>query len=274
LRLRIVVAVRGPEQDEQDEAVDLYVVERGPNAPDAPFVVLVHGVLDSSDSFDGVVERLPDMRVLTYDRRGYGRSLGRRSPRLTMRQHADDLLDLIGDRRAVVVGHSMGGNVAMVAAAIRPDVVASVAGYEVHAGWMDCWDPEVQAQMLVTAADPDSDAIGETSFRRSYGDARWEALSDEERDRRRAEGASFQADLASGWDTRFAFERAAVPTLVGCGERSVGFFVEATRRLARDLPATYVEVEGARHGVHITRPDAFADLVRRTVALASGGVGD
>jgi len=262
------------EQDEQDDLVDLFVQERGSDDPNAPFVVLVHGVLDSSASFDGVVERLPDYRVLTYDRRGYGRSIGRRSPRLTMRQHADDLLDLIGDRRVTVVGHSMGGNVAMVAAAVRPDRVAAVAGYEVHAGWMDCWDPETQRGMLVTANDPDSDAIGESSFRRSYGDERWEALTDEERTRRRAEGASFQADLASGWDTQFAFRRAAVPTLMGCGERSPGFFVAATRQLAKDLPATYVEIEGARHGVHITKPDAFADLVRETVALASGGIAD
>ena len=263
----------GAEADD-GELDDLYVVERGPDDPNAPFVVLVHGVLDSSASFDGVVERLPDLRILTYDRRGYGRSLGQRSPRFTMRQHADDLLDLIGDHRAVVVGHSMGGNVAMVAAALRPDRIAAVAGYEVHAGWMDCWDPETQRGMLVTANDPDSDAIGETSFRRSWGDAKWEALSDEERDRRRAEGASFQADLASGWDTQFALQRAVVPTLMGCGERSPGFFVRATRQLAEDLPAEYVEIAGGRHGVHITHPDQFADLVRRTVALAGGGVRD
>src|SRR6478735_50566 len=50
-------------------------VEEHPGAPDAPVVVLVHGVFDSCESFDGVIEHLvPDHTVLTYDRRGWGRS--------------------------------------------------------------------------------------------------------------------------------------------------------------------------------------------------------
>ena len=61
---------------------------------------------------------LADLPVVRYDRRGYGRSTSLGVGDLSV--HADDLLDLIGDRPAVVVGHSLGGVVALVAAERRP----------------------------------------------------------------------------------------------------------------------------------------------------------
>ena len=50
---------------------DLHVEEYPGTEPDAPVIVLVHGVFDSCERFDGVIEHLlPAHTVLTYDRRG------------------------------------------------------------------------------------------------------------------------------------------------------------------------------------------------------------
>src|SRR6185437_10668430 len=88
----------------------LHVVEHRADDPDAPVIVLVHGVLDTCLSFDGVVDALaPDFTVVTYDRRG------------------------------TVVGHSYGGTVAMLAAVRRPDLVAALGVFEPSMQWLDWW---------------------------------------------------------------------------------------------------------------------------------------
>jgi pimeloyl-ACP methyl ester carboxylesterase len=246
----------------------LHVVERPGADPDSPLVVLVHGVLDQHTSFNGAAERLGDLRVVTYDRRGWGASLDATPAAPTLEAHADDLLAILDGRRATVVGHSIGANVAMVAAYRRPDLVASVALFEPHAPWLEGWPEEVQANVLAIGSDPDPEAVAETAYLRIYGEDRWATLAQEVRRARRAEGAAYQVDLGTGWQTEFAFARATVPTVVACAERSVAFFVDACRRLAADLPGVYVEIPGARHSAHVSHPDQFAALVRTTVAAA------
>ena len=89
---------------------DLWVEEAGPE--DAPLVVLAHGSMDRSTSFAKVMRRLrDDLRVLTYDRRGYGRSVTVGGP-FTMAQQVEDLFSVMADRVGVVVGHSYGGDLA------------------------------------------------------------------------------------------------------------------------------------------------------------------
>ena len=106
----------------------LHVVEHPPEGDGKntkPVVVLVHGSLDRASSFSRVVRRLSDLHVVTYDRRGYhhsrtgGASQGGPDPVSgpgadgAFDGHVADLLEVIGERRAVVVGHSFGGDVAL-----------------------------------------------------------------------------------------------------------------------------------------------------------------
>ncbi len=82
----------------------------------SPIVVLVHGSLDRSTSFVRVVRRLSDLHTVVYDRRGYHRSRRVLPLNTTLDGHVDDLLEVIGGRAAVVIGHSYGGDVALGAA--------------------------------------------------------------------------------------------------------------------------------------------------------------
>jgi pimeloyl-ACP methyl ester carboxylesterase len=97
--------------------------------PDAPPVVLVHGLFGSSGNWGGVARRLSaDYRVLVPDLRNHGRS-----PQAPVHDYPSMGEDLIGllDRlaieRAVVVGHSMGGKVGMHLALTRPGRVRALA---------------------------------------------------------------------------------------------------------------------------------------------------
>src|SRR5271157_4813246 len=94
---------------------------------DTPLVVLVHGSLDRSASFARVVRRLDDVHTVVYDRGGYHRSRQAGPVHTTLAGHVDDLLTVIGDRTAVAVGHSLGGDIVL-AAALRPGGPGSIVG--------------------------------------------------------------------------------------------------------------------------------------------------
>lgn len=92
--------------------------------PDAPTVLLVHGVTASHQSWPLVVEHLDGVRVVAPDLRGRGRS--EVSGHAGMTAHAADLvavLDHLGVDSTLVVGHSMGAFVGLVLAHQHPDRV-------------------------------------------------------------------------------------------------------------------------------------------------------
>ena len=79
-----------------------------------------------------------DYRVLRYDRRGYGRSFPHDGP-FAMDAQVADLVGLLDGRRAVLIGHSYGGNIALATADHHPDLVAGVAVYETPMSWEPWW---------------------------------------------------------------------------------------------------------------------------------------
>ena len=95
-------------------------------APDAPTVLLVHGVTSSHLAFPFVIDNLPGVRIVAPDLRGRGASNSVLGP-AGMRAHAADLvavLDRLGIDRTLVVGHSMGAFVAVVFAGLSPERVS------------------------------------------------------------------------------------------------------------------------------------------------------
>ena len=89
-------------------------------APDAPLLGFVlHGVLGAGHNFRSFIKRLTDERpnyaFVLIDLRNHGKSLDAPPPH-TMETAADDLLDLaqhLGRDPDVVIGHSLGGKVAL-----------------------------------------------------------------------------------------------------------------------------------------------------------------
>lgn len=85
--------------------------------PEAPAVVLLHGGNQSAHSWDLVSLHLSDrFRVLAVDQRGHGDSEWSREVDYSLETRAADILAFIRDQqldRPIVIGHSMGGMVAM-----------------------------------------------------------------------------------------------------------------------------------------------------------------
>jgi pimeloyl-ACP methyl ester carboxylesterase len=85
-------------------------------AGEGPLVVLIHGIAGNSQQWDQVIELLADrFAVLAPDLLGHGQSAKPRGD-YSLGAYAvsvRDLLIALGHRRATVVGHSLGGGVAM-----------------------------------------------------------------------------------------------------------------------------------------------------------------
>jgi pimeloyl-ACP methyl ester carboxylesterase len=196
-----------------------------------------------------------------YDRRGYGRSRSLGTGDLAA--HVDDLLAVLAGRPATVVGHSMGGFVALAAAARDPELVRSLLVYEAPAPWASWWPSPVSSGGDALAAEDEAEAF----MRRAIGDRYWERLPARTREERRAEGPALQADLASLRGTP-AYDPAVVevPTIVACGSETTWWHRRAADELAAALPhAELSVVAGAQHGAHLSHPSAFARLVERAV---------
>jgi pimeloyl-ACP methyl ester carboxylesterase len=106
----------------------------GSATSDSPTLVLLHGWMDVSASFQFMVDALQkDWRVLALDWRGFGLTS---SPQYDTYWFADYLADLeiVLDELKLdavnLVGHSMGGNVAMLYAGVRPERIAKLVNLE------------------------------------------------------------------------------------------------------------------------------------------------
>jgi pimeloyl-ACP methyl ester carboxylesterase len=253
-------------------APGLHVVDHPASAPGGSslVVVLVHGSLDRGTSFARVVRRLPDLHVVTYDRRGYHRSRPVTPLATTLEDHIADLVGIVDGRPSVLVGHSYGGDVALGAAAEAPEAVRAVGVYEPPLPWSDWWPRRSRGS--IAAEDPA--AFAESFFRRVVSDEAWGRLSEKARAERHADGPALVAELASIRRDRspIDFDAIVVPVVLGRGSRSLPHHRRAIETLAELLRTTeIVEFPGATHGAHLSQPDAFAAFVRLVVARGSGG---
>jgi len=237
-----------------------------------PTVVLVHGTMDRSSSFNRVRKRVDGFRVVTYDRRGYGRSV-ELGPPVGFGQQVDDLLDVVGDEPALVFGHSYGGTIALGAAAEATGSIVGIVTYECPLPWMDWWPAgSAGAAAVASAAEPEE--AGEAFMRRMIGDARWERLPARTRRARRAEGATLVAEIAQlrpPHPVPFDLADVAVPVVAAHGTEGAPHHARAAQAVAESVPGALLEVtDGAGHGVHLTHAGEVAALVRSVAERVRG----
>ena len=95
-------------------------------------VLLIHGVMVDSDFYQDAAAYLSRYyKVITYDRRGYSRSEKEDSYSLRAQaEDAKDILDFLGIAKAVVIGASAGGMIAMKLADLYPEMVMKCIVHE------------------------------------------------------------------------------------------------------------------------------------------------
>ena len=230
-------------------------------------VVLVHGTMDRANSFAKVIRGLSEFECVAYDRRGYGKS-GLAAPE-AVDVHVDDLVAQLGERPAVLVGHSLGGDLALAASTRRPDLVQAVAAWEAPLPWLDWW-PHDSAGIRAVSAGLDPGDAAEVFMRGVVGDDVWDGLPDATKAARRREGDAMIVDVgAAQAGPLFEVELVRVPVVAGRGGDSKPYHRRAAEWLVEHIAgAELYEIPGATHGAHKSHPAEFAAFVRRAAERA------
>jgi pimeloyl-ACP methyl ester carboxylesterase len=236
---------------------DLAVYEHHGTAPDAitqPAVVLIHGAMDRGAGMLRVARRLRHLDLIRYDRRGYGRSREAGPPK-RFQDHVQDLDEVMGTRRCILLGHSYGGVIAMALASTADRRVAGVVSYEAPRAWESWWTQP-------PATDVEPGRAAESFLRHMIGDELWESLPDRTRDERRAEGVTMIAELNFQTTQRFDARRIDVPLVIGVGQLSSDRVQRAAMLTSSEAEfGALVTIEGADHGAHSSHPTEMAALV-------------
>lgn len=194
-------------------------------------------------------------RVLRYDRRGYGRSWPHPGP-FTVDDQVDDLVSLIGGRKAVLIGHSYGGNIALAASVRLADQVRGISTYETPLSWMEWWPGTTAGAMAVASSEAEA---AENFMVRLIGQKRWNALPERTRTERRREGAALIGELTElRMNAPWSVEHISSPVLCGYGSHGMKHHADGARWLAENLKnARLVELSDAAHSAPMTHPLQF-----------------
>lgn len=241
--------------------------------PARPTVVLVHGAMDRAASFGRVMRRLADLDVVAFDRRGYAGSLAA-GVAAGLDTHVDDLariVEWIGAAHVVVVGHSLGGTIALDHASRAPDRLVGLGAFECPMPSLDDSHDTIGGGAVQIGETDGPEAAAEFFYRLMVGDDTWARLRERDREARRAEGPALLAELRDLRRTERSVDLDAVrvPVVMGDGELSRRHLRDVTARL-RDVlaDAWMIDIAGAGHGAHLTHADEFARYVRACVARA------
>ena len=125
-----------------------------PADPEARLVLYVHGTPGEKEGWaDFLVEPVDGTRSLAIDRPGFGASAssGAVPDLMVQAQSVEPFLPEAGQRPAIVVGHSLGGPIAVAAAMRYPDRIAAVV---ILAGSLDPAQESVMFVQHMAAAGP------------------------------------------------------------------------------------------------------------------------
>ncbi len=115
--------------------LNYHVRHWGPEQSDRPTLVLLHGWMDVSASYQFTVDALRhERRIIAPDWRGFGLTSSTQADHYFFADYLADL-DLLLDHYAPgetidLVGHSMGGNIAMMYAGVRPGRIRRLVNLE------------------------------------------------------------------------------------------------------------------------------------------------
>lgn len=262
------------------------LVPAGPRLAERPTVVLVHGgpgTYDHSYLKPSFARLADNAQVVYLDIRGHGRSAGQEPSTWTFEVCADDVqafCDAIGIARPIVLGHSMGGFIAMLYAARHPAHPAAVVLQSTMArfdlrrlidGFRSVAGDEVARLAGLSYS---GTAVTAQEWARVFA-AFGPCVPDSDALARRVQHLELSAvgmDLLRRLDTVDQLSRISCPTLVCVGRLDPVTPVSAAQEIVSALAPqiTTLEVlDGAGHFPWLDQPDRYWPLITSFVTKAA-----
>lgn len=256
---------------------ELYYEIRGSGPP----LLLIMGATGCSGVFEEFADPLAEeFTVITYDRRGNGRSAPPAGWDATSpEEQADDaaaLLHALDLAPAAVFGTSSGGIFALATVLRHPQAVRAAVLHE-PAFFALVDDPEAARAMVTELLTPAMQAGGptvafETFLRFVAGDATWQRLDPGVRERMLASAGTYFAKEIGRFDSYLPDDQAmadlAAPVHLLVGEDSHPEFGQAAGQLAARLGIEVIAVPGGHFG-YVDHPQELANTVRTLLTRAS-----
>ncbi|ARS53938.1 alpha/beta fold hydrolase [Kushneria konosiri] len=254
-------------------SIELHYVDSGePEQAETSPLVVLHGLFGSADNWRSHIKHWRQKRrVVAMDLRNHGRSP--HTPGMHYEDMAADVLsvlDRLDIQKCDLLGHSMGGKVAMTLARRHPErvarlIVADIAPVAYEHGHNDVF----QAHRLVEDALPES--------RKEADEAMAEAVDDRITRQFLATNLVRDDQGILGWRVGLDFIEEGYsdivappggnapyegPTLVLRGEHSSYVTDDALSVIGEIMPEARVDtIQGAGHWLHAEQPEAFLKAV-------------
>ena len=264
--------------------VDLAWSERGSGHGDASSLVLVHGFTGSAHDFALVADELAaDRRVVMLDHRGHGHSTKTHTLEgYTISQLVGDLtafLEAAGGGPVDLLGHSMGGRVAMELTVARPDLVHSLILMDTSAwsflppgdelgslvrDWLEGLDPAEGLPAGMEAGSP------EEALTEARTPAQWreeKAVLQAGTDPWAVKGLGLQL-FAEQSALRTRLPSITCPTTVLAGEHDHPMVDQAPELAAEVADGRCTVIGGAYHSPQLTHREEWLAAVRSHLAWA------
>ncbi|WP_031089255.1 alpha/beta fold hydrolase [Streptomyces sp. NRRL WC-3549] len=241
---------------------------------DGPALVMLHGLAGHAGEWDALAGPLSSAyRVVALDQRGQGAS-DRFPSDVSRDAFVDDVVavaDRLGLGRVVLVGQSMGGQAAILAAARHPELIRALVVIEADVGvpdpawpaqvsrWFDSWPvPFPSRDAAVRFFGGGAIGRGWADGLEERGGQWWPRFDRDVLVRSVADAA--RHSFAHEW------ERVTCPTLLMLAQSSFLSPARVDELMRRRVPTLSVSVRGTRHDLHLERPDLAYGLIARFLA--------
>jgi len=227
-----------------------------------PPLVLIHGAGGTHLHWPPELRRMEGVQVYGVDMPGHGRSRG--EPEKSVEGYANRLvewMEALELSSVVLVGHSMGGAIALAIYMQRPDRVAGMvlvgsgARLRVHPQILSLTEDQASFQQA-------AELINTWAFG-FHADARLKELALSRLAEVPAQVVHTDFLACDSFDMMGRIGEIRVPTLVFCGEQDQLTPVKFSRYLVDHLPDAKLElIEGAGHMVMLEKPEALVKPLR------------
>ncbi len=226
-------------------------------------LLLVHGAGGSSLGWHTHLRRMPDRTVFTIDLPGHGKSEGEGCH--SVADYARVILDFIqemGIYKLILVGHSLGGMIALQTVLTDPD---RIAGLILVSSSLECPIPvEITQGLLNPITYRQSIDWLVERLAGSGTDLRWVNATRQAVEQTRR-GVLYGDLLACrSADFNREIQQIQTPTLICYSEMDRFFPARSSRRMAKMIPDARLEcIAGAGHLIPLEKPDELAVIINQ-----------